>query len=333
NRYAVGRHLRASGFEVREAATGLEGLDLARTQLPDLVVLDIRLPDISGLEVTRRLRSDPRTADIPILHISASFTDSESRARGLDNGADGYLTHPVDPLVMLATVRGLLRARAAEREALAMARDWRATFDAIGEGVCITDADGHIVRCNQAFRDLLGPSEDADGGVRIMDLIPGVSVSAENRSLRTSGGSAVAGGEVENRWLRVSSVPVPGESGEEPGMVCVVADITRERRSDERLRLSMQLESTGRLAGGVAHEINNMMTVILANAEFALGGLARENPVRADIEGIHQAATRSADVARQLLTFSRRQIVRPMPVDLHALLRKSEGMIRRLLGA
>jgi two-component system cell cycle sensor histidine kinase/response regulator CckA len=332
NRYAVARHLRAHGFEVHETGTGQEALAFVAQQVPDMVVLDIRLPDISGLELARRLRGDPRTSGIPILHISASFTDSVSLARGLDNGADGYLTHPVDPLVLVATIRGLFRARAAEREAFAMARDWRATFDAIGEGVCVTDATGLITRCNRAFLELVGGGH-GDASTFISEVIPGVLISREAPHVQLPGGANAARIEVGDRWLRVSAMPVIGAEGEEPAVVCVVTDITRERRADERARLAMQLESTGRLAGGVAHEINNMMTVILANAEFAVRGLPPGDPVRTDIESIHQAATRSAEVARQLLTFSRRQVVRPRVVDIHALLRKSEGMIRRLLGA
>src|SRR5258705_14019407 len=73
NRYALVRHLRGAGYVVHEAATGFEGLDLAAAAAPDLIILDVRLPDLSGLEVARRLRADERTAGIPILHISASF--------------------------------------------------------------------------------------------------------------------------------------------------------------------------------------------------------------------------------------------------------------------
>ena len=332
NRYSIARHLRANGFTVREATTGQAGLDLALAELPDLIVLDIRLPDMSGLEVARRLRTDERTADIPLLHISASFTDPASRAKGLDNGADGYLTHPVDPLVMLATVRSLLRTREAERRLHATAADWSATFDAIAEGVCITGRDGHVTRCNRAFRALVGARDET---VRrpISELIPGVEIRPEQPFIALPGGGDVARFEVGDRWLRVSAVPVAAEGGTASGAVCVVTDVTRERRADERMRQALQLESTGRLAGGVAHEINNMMTAILAYVEFALRGLAPDDPKRADILGIHRAATRSADVARQLLTFSRRQVVRPRVVDVHALIRESERMVRRLLGA
>lgn len=326
NRYAVSRHLRANGYVVSEAATGGDGLARAAHELPDLIILDIRLPDINGFEVARRLRADPRTTDIPILHLSASFTDADSKVRGLDNGADGYLTHPIDPPVLLASVRALLRAREAERRAHAMARDWQATFDAIGEGVCVTDESGRIMRCNRAFRDLVGASE---GETRIMDVIPGAVAVPEPPYICLPGGADAVRLSVGDRWLRISAVP----EQERKGIICVVTDLTRERVADERARRAMQLESTGRLAGGVAHEVNNMMTVILANAEFALQRLEPDDPARLEIEGIHQAAARSADVARQLLTFSRRHVVQPREVDVHAMLRNLEATLHRLLGA
>lgn len=333
NRYAVARHLRASGFAVDEAATGQDGLARAMETQPDLIVLDVRLPDITGFEVARRLRGDPRTTDIPILHISASFTDAGTKVLGLDNGADGYLTHPIDPPVMLATVRALLRARGAERRANAMARDWSATFSAIGEGVCVTDAAGRIMRCNEAFAKLMGGANVTLGQTIIADLIPGAAMEPRLPYLRLPGDADVARLELHERWLRISVVPAAGEQRDPAGVVCVVTDLTRERLADERARRAMQLESTGRLAGGVAHEVNNMMTVILGNAELALQRLGPEEGARAEIEAIHQAATRSAEVARQLLTFSRRQVVQPRQIDINALLRSLEGTLRRLLGA
>ena len=118
NRYVVGYWLREAGFEVAEAGTGDEALAEARRPglRPDLVVLDIRLPDTSGFDVLRQLRADPDTAAIPVVHLSASFTTGEWRAHGLEAGAEAYLTHPVEPRELVATVRSLLRLRAAESE-------------------------------------------------------------------------------------------------------------------------------------------------------------------------------------------------------------------------
>ena len=107
-RYFVARVLAKAGFEVREADTGLGALRLAEADVPDLVTLDVRLPDLNGFEVCRRLKGDLVTRDVPVLHLSASFTTPEAKAEGLDSGADGYLTHPVDPTELVASVRALL---------------------------------------------------------------------------------------------------------------------------------------------------------------------------------------------------------------------------------
>jgi signal transduction histidine kinase len=115
NRYAVARMLRAAGMETFEATSGHEAIERARDRA-DAIVLDVNLPDMSGFEVVRALRDDPRAAMIPIVHLSASYMRDESHAFGLENGANGFLTHPVDPTVLLATLRGLLRARRLEDE-------------------------------------------------------------------------------------------------------------------------------------------------------------------------------------------------------------------------
>jgi two-component system, sensor histidine kinase and response regulator len=113
-RYARTKVLAQAGFRVQEAATGEDALRLAFELKPELVVLDINLPDVSGLEVCRRLKNDPLTSSIIILHLTASSTSARDMVNGLDGGADSYLTEPVDPAVLVATIRALLRARQAE---------------------------------------------------------------------------------------------------------------------------------------------------------------------------------------------------------------------------
>ncbi|MDZ4080245.1 histidine kinase dimerization/phospho-acceptor domain-containing protein, partial [Hydrocarboniphaga sp.] len=114
-RYSTSRVLRAEGFKLREAGTGSDALKLADERV-DLVVLDINLPDFSGFEICQALRERPDTARVAIVHLSASFVDEGSKVTGLNAGADGYLTHPVEPRVLAATVKAFLRARQAEAE-------------------------------------------------------------------------------------------------------------------------------------------------------------------------------------------------------------------------
>lgn len=116
NRYVHTRMLQKAGFEVVEAATGTEALHLLEEIKPDLIVLDVKLPDIHGFEVCRKIKANPATASIPVLHLSASFINSEDKAQGLDSGADGYLSQPVDQVELIATAKALLRIRQAEAE-------------------------------------------------------------------------------------------------------------------------------------------------------------------------------------------------------------------------
>lgn len=117
-RYAIARHLRQAGHDVQESGTGEEALRLLAAEPAQLVILDVGLCDISGLEVCRRIKANPATALIPVIHVSATFVRGEDRARGLEGGADAYLAEPIDPRELLAYVQALLRVREAEAAAL-----------------------------------------------------------------------------------------------------------------------------------------------------------------------------------------------------------------------
>src|SRR6266498_5647561 len=94
--YAKSRTLRLAGFEVYEAMTGEDALRLAHELKPQLVLLDVNLPDVSGIEVCRRMKTDPSTNSILVIQTSATFTEHRDRVRGLEGGADAYLTEPIE---------------------------------------------------------------------------------------------------------------------------------------------------------------------------------------------------------------------------------------------
>ncbi len=123
-RYAKIRILRNAGFEIAEARTGKEALIAISAVKPDLVVLDIHLPDIDGYEVCGRIKGDPQTSSIMVLHMSATYVDPSDTAKALEGGADACLTDPVEPAVLIATVRALLRLREAHF------REWEARHEA-----------------------------------------------------------------------------------------------------------------------------------------------------------------------------------------------------------
>ena len=114
SRYARTKVLQQAGFEVIEASTGQAALELIHEKKPVLVLLDVNLPDISGFEVCRRIKTDPKIKATPVLHISASSVQTAHQVHGLDAGADSYLVEPIDAGILIATVKAFLRAREAE---------------------------------------------------------------------------------------------------------------------------------------------------------------------------------------------------------------------------
>lgn len=115
-RYAKARVLSRAGFTVFDAASGNDALRLIQLHNPDLVLLDVNLPDMNGIEVCKQMKSAPGSASVIVLQISASATSAPQATAALDSGADGYLAEPVDPDVLISTVKALLRLRAAERD-------------------------------------------------------------------------------------------------------------------------------------------------------------------------------------------------------------------------
>ncbi len=113
SRYILVHLLRKSGFEALEAANGADGLKMAESH-PDLIIIDVNLPDINGTELARMIKADPGNPGCMVLNISASFTRTRDRIQALDCGADGFLTQPIDPPEFIATVRSLMRIRKAE---------------------------------------------------------------------------------------------------------------------------------------------------------------------------------------------------------------------------
>ncbi len=106
-RYSTTRVLESAGYDVRETGSGRDALRLARLS-PDLIVLDVALPDMDGFEVCRRLKGDHLTSGIPVLHKTAMYLDPDDRRRALEAGAAAYLTEPVEPKILLGTVQQLL---------------------------------------------------------------------------------------------------------------------------------------------------------------------------------------------------------------------------------
>lgn len=274
NRYVISRHLRSAGFDVMEAANGAEALERIGSH-PDLVILDVKLPDINGREVCRLIKASPETQNIIVVLASAAFVTPEDRILGLEYGADGYLTYPLNPIELVANIRALLRIRDAEARAQVAARQLETTFRAINDGVCLLDAEGRILRCNPAMATLLGrPQADVLGqlfyevvkqslGLIDLPLPADTAFQGPRRAVELNAGT---------RWYRVATDPVWAPGGKLAGAVHVLTDITARKQLDAELRRQAEALADANRAKDeflamLGHELRNPLAPILNAVE------------------------------------------------------------------
>lgn len=310
NRYVLSRILARAGLEVEQCTTGKEALERVK-DCPDLVILDVKLPDLSGYEVCRRIKADPVTRSLPVLQISASFVSNESKVQALEGGADGYLTHPIDATVLVATVKSLLRLKQAELISRQSAQQWQSTVDALPEYLVLLDTENKVVRCNRAFVELSGKTfSDVIGhdGVAILKQLLG---SAEFLT-HPETSRYVAEQQHGQTWFLVTADAVM--TGQQRfGSIVVLTNITERKLAEETLRHTEKLAATGRLAQTIAHEINNPLEA-LTNLIY----LSTHTEDQGEIQGFLQQATRElervAKITKQILSFHRETKI-PVEVD------------------
>jgi PAS domain S-box-containing protein len=326
-RYAVTRILELNNFNVKEAGSGAEALRLARTEQPDLVLLDINLPDLNGYEVCRRLKAEPVTSRIPVLHITASYMNPSDMARGLESGAENYLVEPVEPEVLIATINSILRARRAADSARAMAREWQGTFDAISDGVAVVDAENRIRRANGSLAQITGkPLGELIGAYAptLWSRDP-LGDGPFARSLKTRRRESLEF-DHDGKRLRLTVDPMFDDSGAPAGAVHIVSDITEKVRLEEQFRESQKFETVGTLAAGVAHDFNNLLTSIMGNASLIANDLPLDSAHQERLSDLMKSSQRAADLTKQLLAYSGKGRHFMQRLELSELVRRIEGL-------
>ncbi len=236
---------------------------------------------------------------------------------------------------------GILRdatERVLAEEALRSAAEtWRGTFDAMSDLVSVHDNEHRVIRANRAMAEFFGMDAAELIGKKCHELFHGSDAVHEPCPFRrTLAAGRTASEEIDDPHvgvpLQITTSPLFGADGTVTGCVHVARDLSEQRALEEQLRQSQKLEAVGRLAGGVAHDFNNILSAIIGYANLAQARILPDDPARRSIDEVIAAAERAAKLTRDLLAFGRRQDVAAGPLDLNEVVRGMRGLLERLAG-
>ena len=326
--FVTARTLKRAGYVVLEARTGSNAIALARQQQPDLILLDMVLPDIDGIEVCRTLKSDDQTSGITIAFISGKKITSDDQSKGLDFGADEYIARPIENRELLARINVLLRLKKAEKELARqrdqlerMVRERTKTLNDIlekaADGICVchnipekpyvrfshwnprmTEITGYtMAEINQAgwYQRLYPDPETQKKAIECMaDIRQGNDIQAEEWTITTK--------DNKQKALSVSTSVIKKENGQ-THVMAIMQDITEHKQAESKIRYFQKSESLGRMAGAVAHLFNNRLYVVMGNLELVLDILPADTDIREKLFKAFESARKAADLSSQLLRY------------------------------
>ena len=309
----------------------------------DLVISDYNMPGFGGLDALEIVRSHDR--DVPFVFVSGSIGEDVAvaamRAGAQDYVMKGNLQRLV-PAIERELVDSKLRrdSHLAEQRLRATTEVLHAMFTASPLAIIITGLDGHVQLWNPAAHRLFGWSEQEVLGVPL-PTIPDDATddSIELRAQRLQSGP-VGGRDVKRRRrdgvlidVNVSAAVIRDGSGAPNRVLVLVQDIRDRKRLEAQFLQAQKMEAVGQLAGGIAHDFNNLLTVITSYSDFLLADLGAEDPKRDEVAQIRSAADAATALSRQLLVFSRNQVLQPQVVSLNDIVSGSGKLLKRLIGA
>ena len=334
------RRLTRGGFEVQAERVQTAGaLQAALDRQPwDVVIGDHSMPQFSGGAALAMMRE--RGLDVPFIFVSGTISEAAAVA-AMSEGASDYLAK--DNLARLVPAIERELREAADRRAR---RESEATLRTLVEhaplGIYRSTPAGAFLSANIALARILGYDSPAD--LLTLDMTRDVYADPAERQrlLDRDTYTDREYDEVEATWKRkdgrrvtvqLSVRAVRSPSGAVEYYETFVRDVTDQRQLAQQLVQAQKMEAVGRLAGGVAHDFNNLLTVILSYSELLLEDRTPGDPEREDLEQIRKAAQAASALTRQLLAFSRQQVLEPKVLDINEVVAGTEKLLGRLLGA
>jgi two-component system, cell cycle sensor histidine kinase and response regulator CckA len=336
--------LEGFGYAVPAIAfSGEEAVKKAIDIPPDLVLMDIVLKgSMSGMEAVERIRAH---ADIPVVYVTA-YADDNTVRRAKITEPFGYILKPFDArelqtAIEIALYRHQMEKRVKESE------QWLATtLRSIGDAVMATDAEGRVTFMNPMAEALTGWKGEEASGRLVTEVLhlrhegePDLAESMVMKVLREDMAVDLAHHHLvliakdgTERPIDDSAAPIKDHRGCIIGAVGVFRDITERQQLQERLVQAQKMEAIGRLAGGVSHDFNNLLTVISVYSELLLSRRSNHDQLQRYAREIKKAVEHATALTGQLLTLSRKQMLQPRVLDLNAVLDNMEEMLRHLIG-
>ena len=352
--------LSRAGYLIREAPTGELALMTLQVRLPELILLDVRMPGLDGFEVCRRIKADAATRDLPVIFLSAQ-DETPDKVLGLKVGAVDFISKTFEPEEMLARIdthitlarvkkaleseRANLENRVRERtEALRQGRSLlQAVIDCGPDWINASDKSGRWLLVNRNMANALG---DADAGKMLdqLDVSPAHHADEE----RVFSGEVIYDANEklvlpsgETRSFETYKTPLRDTDGEIYGVLYYRRDITQRirieaenRTLEKALWQAKKMEAVGQLAGGIAHDFNHLLSLILGYAQFARTALATGKTEKlADyLSEIIQAGSDGQAVVSQLLAFSRAEEVATESIDIAPVIAGMLDALRQSIG-
>ncbi len=306
---------------------------------PDLIISDYSMPTFDGMQALTITRNQGDR--IPFIVLTGSMNE-ETAVACMKAGADDYVIKEKIKRLPFA-VREVLDKVKVQREKEHLEEERARLMSAVeqaGEMFIVTDIFGSILYVNPAFEEVTGYCREEVIGKNPRILKSGVQGPDFYRQMwETLKQGRIWRGRLVNRrkdgthYTEDAVIsPVRDASGRIVHYSAVKRDISDHLKSSEMLQQAQKMESVGRLAGGVAHDYNNMLSVILGYTELAMERVTPEDPIYEDLQEILNAARRSADITRQLLAFARKQSVAPVTLDINDTVEGMLRMLRRLIG-